>query len=156
MDKENIINLTTDFFLGYIRENPNKVELVEGEKMPNWDNPDEVEECKKEIKEYIEEVFETGMKHPEYKFFKMISLKLIILDEATSNLDSESEKLVQDALWKLIEGRTTFIIAHRLSTIRKANKIIVLKDGVIAEQGRHEELVKKGGIYNNLHELQVR
>ncbi len=81
---------------------------------------------------------------------------ILILDEATSHLDSVSEKLVQDALWKLIKGRTTFIIAHRLSTIRKADKIIVLKDGKIVEQGKHEELVKKGGIYNNLHELQVR
>jgi ATP-binding cassette subfamily B protein len=73
-----------------------------------------------------------------------------VLDEATSALDSESEKLIQDALWKLMEGRTTIVIAHRLSTIQHMDRIIVLDKGDIAEQGPHAALVKKRGIYAKL------
>lgn len=80
--------------------------------------------------------------------------KILILDEATSSLDSESEKLVQDALEKLIQNRTTFIIAHRLSTIRKADKILVLEKGKIVEEGTHEELIKKRRAYFKFYSLQ--
>jgi subfamily B ATP-binding cassette protein MsbA len=76
---------------------------------------------------------------------------ILILDEATSSLDSESEKIVQAALDDLMEGRTTFIIAHRLSTIQKADRIIVLSDGKIIEQGNHGELLKAQGAYHRLH-----
>jgi ABC transporter fused permease/ATP-binding protein len=80
---------------------------------------------------------------------------ILILDEATSSLDSESEKLVQEALEILMEGRTSIIIAHRLSTIRKADQILVLDNGVIAEQGTHQELIAlENGIYKNLSNLQ--
>jgi len=79
---------------------------------------------------------------------------ILILDEATSHLDSESEKLIQDALWKLIKGRTSIIIAHRLSTVMKADLIVVLDKGKISEMGTHEELVKKEGIYNKLFKIQ--
>ena len=80
---------------------------------------------------------------------------ILILDEATSSLDSESERLVQEALEKLMEGRTSVVIAHRLSTVRKADKIIVLNEGKIVEQGTHEELLKNGnGLYKSLTELQ--
>ncbi len=82
--------------------------------------------------------------------------KILILDEATSNLDTESEALIQKSLTELTKGRTTFVIAHRLSTIRKADKILVIEDGRIAERGTHEELILKEGRYHNLFTYQAR
>jgi subfamily B ATP-binding cassette protein MsbA len=79
---------------------------------------------------------------------------ILILDEATSNLDTESERLVQSALGNLMTGRTVIVIAHRLSTVRRADKIAVLDQGRICETGRHDELVVTGGIYQKLYELQ--
>jgi len=81
--------------------------------------------------------------------------KILILDEATSSLDSESERLVQDALEKLMKGRTSVVIAHRLSTVRKADQILVLDHGKLVEKGTHVELIQvPNGIYRNLSELQ--
>jgi ATP-binding cassette, subfamily B, bacterial MsbA len=81
---------------------------------------------------------------------------ILILDEATSSLDSESERLVQEALEKLMQGRTTFVIAHRLSTVRRADRIVVLNEGRIVEEGTHEELLTSGGLYKQLYEIQFR
>jgi subfamily B ATP-binding cassette protein MsbA len=81
---------------------------------------------------------------------------ILILDEATSSLDSESERLVQDALETLMRGRTTFVIAHRLSTVRRANRIVVLDQGLITEEGTHEELLANEGLYKQLHDIQFR
>jgi subfamily B ATP-binding cassette protein MsbA len=81
---------------------------------------------------------------------------ILILDEATSELDSESEMLVQDALNNLMTGRTVFVIAHRLSTIRRADVIAVLEDGSIRERGTHDELLARGGLYARLYEMQFR
>jgi ABC-type multidrug transport system fused ATPase/permease subunit len=82
--------------------------------------------------------------------------KIIILDEATSNLDTESESLIQKSLAELMKGRTTFVIAHRLSTIRQASQILVIESGRIQEQGKHEELIEKKGRYFELYTYQAR
>ncbi len=82
--------------------------------------------------------------------------KILILDEATSALDSISESSIQNALEIMMQGRTSIVIAHRLSTILKADSILVVKDGVIAEQGTHEELLEAGGVYRGLYETQFR
>ena len=79
---------------------------------------------------------------------------VLIFDEATSALDNESEKIVQNSLEKLAKDRTTFVIAHRLSTIRNAQRILVLTENGIEEEGNHETLLKKGGIYAGLYEMQ--
>jgi len=81
---------------------------------------------------------------------------ILILDEATAALDNESERLVQDALDHLIPDRTTLIIAHRLSTIEHADQVLVMEDGVLVEQGRHAELLARGGAYARLHRMQFR
>ena len=81
---------------------------------------------------------------------------ILILDEATSSLDAESELLVQDALQTLMRHRTSFVIAHRLSTVRRADAIIVLERGRVAEIGRHDELLARpGGVYAKLYALQI-
>jgi len=84
----------------------------------------------------------------------LINPKILIFDEATSSLDSESERVIQDAMERLIRGRTTFIIAHRLSTVVKADKILVVHQGSIVESGTHIELLQKEGVYQELYEEQ--
>ena len=79
---------------------------------------------------------------------------MLILDEATSSIDTRTEIKIQKAFASLMEGRTSFIVAHRLSTIREADVILVMKDGNIIEQGTHQELLDKGGFYKNLYESQ--
>ena len=78
----------------------------------------------------------------------------MILDEATSALDTESERLVQDALENMMKNRTSIVIAHRLSTIQNADNIIVMLKGEIVEQGKHQELFDKNGVYSNLVKMQ--
>ncbi len=80
----------------------------------------------------------------------LVKAPILLLDEATSALDSKSEKLISEALDNLMKGRTTVVIAHRLSTIRKLDRIIVMKDGQAIEQGKHDELLEKKGVYAEL------
>ena len=79
---------------------------------------------------------------------------MLILDEATSSVDTRTEALIQKAMDELMKGRTSFVIAHRLSTIKNADLILVMKDGDILESGNHEELMKQGGFYADLYNSQ--
>ena len=79
---------------------------------------------------------------------------MLILDEATSSIDTRTELLIQEAFDKLMQGRTSFVVAHRLSTIRNASLILVMRDGKIIEQGTHDELLAKGGFYTTLYNSQ--
>ena len=81
---------------------------------------------------------------------------ILILDEATSSIDSHTEQLIQKATNVLTEGRTSIIIAHRLATIKKADKILVMESGQVVEEGRHEELLSKKGYYARLYEMQFK
>ena len=80
---------------------------------------------------------------------------ILILDEATASLDTESERIVQDALDRLMTSRTTIAIAHRLSTIKNADEIVVMHEGAIVERGKHEELIALGGYYKKLYDMQA-
>jgi len=77
--------------------------------------------------------------------------RILILDEATSSLDNESERLVQEAMDRLMHGRTVFVIAHRLSTVQNADKIVVMQTGKVVEEGTHEELLEHDGLYRRLY-----
>jgi ATP-binding cassette subfamily B protein len=81
---------------------------------------------------------------------------ILILDEATANIDTETEALIQDALEKLMRGRTSIVVAHRLSTIQKADKIAVFHHGRVQEEGSHQELLAKEGLYRRLYDLQYK
>jgi ATP-binding cassette subfamily B protein len=85
----------------------------------------------------------------------LLDPRVLVLDEATSNLDAESEALVQEALARLMKGRTTLVIAHRLSTVREADRIVVLAGGRVAETGTHDALMVRDGVYRRLIEHQL-
>ena len=80
--------------------------------------------------------------------------RIFVLDEATSSIDTRTEQLIQNATEKLLQGRTSFLIAHRLSTIRKADVILVVKDGRVVQRGTHQQLLQKGGYYRDLYTRQ--
>lgn len=86
----------------------------------------------------------------------LVDPPVLILDDSTSSVDVETERLIHEAMTEVVKGRTTFVIAHRLSTVRDADLILVLKDGVIVEQGTHRELITRDGIYQDIYELQLR
>jgi ABC-type multidrug transport system fused ATPase/permease subunit len=85
----------------------------------------------------------------------LMNPRILILDDSTSSVDTQTEKLIQAALDTLMEGRTTFVIAHRLSTVRRADIILVMDQGRIVERGTHEELLARGGLYKEIHNLQL-
>jgi len=85
----------------------------------------------------------------------LMNPRILILDDSLSSVDTHTEKLIQEALDKLMEGRTTFVIAHRLSTVRRADLIVVMDKGRIVQTGRHDELLKQGGLYREIHDLQL-
>jgi ATP-binding cassette subfamily B protein len=85
----------------------------------------------------------------------LMNPRILILDDSTSSVDTQTEKLIQAALDTLMEGRTTFVIAHRLSTVRRADMILVMDQGRIVEQGTHDELLARGGLYKEIHDLQL-
>jgi ATP-binding cassette subfamily B multidrug efflux pump len=82
--------------------------------------------------------------------------RILIMDEATSSIDAYTELLIQKAMDKILQGRTAIVIAHRLSTVRNADKIVVIENGRIAEAGKHDELLEKGGLYKKLYEMQFK
>jgi ABC-type multidrug transport system fused ATPase/permease subunit len=85
----------------------------------------------------------------------LMNPRILILDDSTSSVDTQTEKLIQAALDALMEGRTTFVIAHRLSTVRRADMILVMDQGQIVERGTHNELLARGGLYKEIYDLQL-
>jgi ATP-binding cassette subfamily B protein len=85
----------------------------------------------------------------------LMNPRILILDDSTSSVDTQTEQLIQSALDTLMEGRTTFVIAHRLSTVRRADMILVMDQGRIVERGTHQELLARGGLYKEIHDLQL-
>ena len=142
----------------YAKEDATDEEIIEACKTANIH-----EFIMNQPKGYLTEVGNRGLKlsggEKQRLSLARVILKdpaILILDEATSALDSISENAIQDALTVLMQNRTSIVIAHRLSTILKADKILVVKDGVIKEQGKHEELLALGGVYKELYETQFR
>lgn len=154
-----LFNNTVGFNISYGNDQVSQAEIVKAAKTANLDRfidglP----------KKYETEVGERGIKlsggqKQRLAIARMILAdpQIIVFDEATSNLDSESERLIQEALWKIARGRTVLIIAHRFSTVRKADRIIVMNHGRIAEEGSHQNLIKRQkGLYQYLWQLQTK
>ena len=154
-----LFNNTISYNIGYGKSNPKLSDIKKASKLANID--DFIEVLKKK---YDTQVGERGVKlsggqKQRLAIARMIlsDPDIVVFDEATSHLDSESEKLIQDAFWKARAGKTTIIIAHRLSTIMRADKIVVMEDGKIKEVGSHDGLLaKKDSLYSHFWNLQVK
>ncbi len=151
-----LFNNTIGFNIAYGSVGAKMENIIEASKLANL--YDFIEELPRKYKTYVGErgVKLSGGQKQRLAIARMIlsNPKIIIFDEATSSLDSESEALIQEALWKIAKNRTVIIIAHRLSTVRRADNIIVLDNGTIVESGKHAELIKRKGLYSYLWELQ--
>ncbi len=153
-----LFNNTIAYNIGYGKDKPKVSEIKAAAKLANIDKFIEGLKDKYETQVGERGVKLSGGQKQRLAIARMIlsDPDIIIFDEATSHLDSESEKLIQDAFWKARRGKTTIIIAHRLSTIMRADKIVVMNQGKIAEMGTHEDLLNnKVGIYKHLWDLQV-
>lgn len=165
--RKNIATVLQDVFLftgdikGNIRLNESSItdeKIIESARYVNADKF--IEKLPDKYESYVNErgsTFSQGERQL-IAFARAIAFNppILVLDEATSNIDTETESLIQDALEKITKGRTTIIVAHRLSTIKNADKIIVLHKGKIREMGNHEELLEKHGLYYNLYQLQYK
>jgi ATP-binding cassette subfamily B protein len=152
-----LFNNTISYNIGYGAKKNTKQEVVKATKMANLSDFIEKLPLKYETNAGERGIKLSGGQKQRLAIARMIMSKpdIIIFDEATSHLDSESEKLIQDAFWKYANGKTTIIIAHRLSTIAKADRIVVMDKGEIVEIGTHKDLLNnKDGIYNKLWNLQ--
>lgn len=154
-----LFNNTISYNIGYGKNNTTLKEIRAAAKLANIDQF--IETLPKKYKTLVGErgVKLSGGQKQRVAIARMILAdpEIVIFDEATSQLDSESEKLIQEAFWKAAKNKTTFIIAHRLSTIMKADKIVVLENGKIVEVGTHQELLnKKESLYKYLWEMQIK
>jgi ATP-binding cassette subfamily B protein len=154
-----LFNNTIGFNVAYGNDNATQKEIEEAVKMANLSDFIESLSLKYETQVGERGVKLSGGQKQRLAIARMIlsNPRIIIFDEATSNLDSESEKLIQDSLWKIAKGRTVLIIAHRFSTVRKASRIVVLENGGIIESGSHKQLMEdQNGLYNYLWSLQTK
>ena len=152
-----LFNKTVGYNIAYAKQSLKKREIVAAAKLANIH--DFIERLPKK---YDTQVGERGVKlsggqKQRLAIARMVlsDPEIVIFDEATSQLDSENEKLIQDAFWKVVENKTTIIIAHRLSTISYANRILVIDGGRIIEEGGHDELLALQGNYYELNEMQL-
>lgn len=154
-----LFNNTIAYNIGYGKENATSGEIKAAASLANIDEFIESLTGKYETQVGERGVKLSGGQKQRLAIARMIlsNPDIIIFDEATSQLDSESEKLIQDAFWKVREGKTTIIIAHRLSTVAKADKIVVMEEGRIKEIGSHKELLKnKDSLYKHFWDLQIK
>lgn len=151
-----LFNNTVGYNIGYGAKKNIRQEVVRATKMANLSDFIEKLPLKYETNVGERGIKLSGGQKQRLAIARMIMSKpdIIIFDEATSHLDSESEKLIQDAFWKYANGKTTIIIAHRLSTIARADRIVVMDKGEIVEIGKHSDLLKNGGVYQKLWNLQ--
>ncbi len=152
-----LFNNTIGFNIAYGNDKATKKDIIRATKMANLDDFIQILPEKYETHVGERGIKLSGGQKQRLAIARMLLIdpKIIIFDEATSNLDSESEGLIQDALWRIAKDKTVLIIAHRFSTVRKADRIIVLDDGRMVQNGPHKKLIKEKGIYRHLWNLQL-